>query len=431
MLDVLREWDWGLFSLIFLYMALPQFYLSYSMYLIGNAIPDTNALATIAQYQFVDLLLEVVQETFVLAIFFFVGKSLQSREGPSSSIRTTLTTLLVVSIVIAAVLFSFSSDFVSIIGTPKAIQEITATYLKIKTAAVPIFLLSAGSIVIVETLNRKKLILTLAIMQVIYRFIFDSLFYGGYSFSLDMGVLGVAWAEAFSSFALLITALILIRHSITDRLHNWKELFSFRDWETYIRVGSWSGLDSLVRNIAYFFLVIRLLNFLGESTIGGYYLAMHIFWSFLLVPFLVLSESSKVLIANHSENLYQVRRIWFASMIIGIILLMIWTFLLPLWRNFAEILNTNTEMVNISVRTKELLIAPYMLFALNNTTDAIFYGLGRTKYIAYQNVITNGFVYGGAFIFYLTGLWAPTFTSIMVLFATGILVDSILTAYYA
>jgi hypothetical protein len=72
-----------------------------------------------------------------------------------------------------------------------------------------------------------------------------------------------------------------------------------------------------------------------------------------------------------------------------------------------------------------------LLLALNNTTDAIFYGLGKTKYIAYQNVITNVVVYGGAFIAYLTGLWVPTFTSIIVLFATGIVVDSILTAYSA
>jgi hypothetical protein len=120
-LDLLKQWDWALYLLIFLYMALPQFYRSYSIYLIGNAIPDTNALATVAQYQFVDLLLEVVQETFVLAIFFFVGKGLQSREGPGAPIRTALTTILLVSIVLAAVLFSFSSSFVSIIGTPAAI----------------------------------------------------------------------------------------------------------------------------------------------------------------------------------------------------------------------------------------------------------------------------------------------------------------------
>jgi hypothetical protein len=62
-------------------MALPRFYRSYSVYLIGNAIPDTNALATVAQWQFIELLLEVVQETFVLAIFFFVGRGMQRSEG--------------------------------------------------------------------------------------------------------------------------------------------------------------------------------------------------------------------------------------------------------------------------------------------------------------------------------------------------------------
>ena len=49
-------------------MALPRFYRSYSVYLIGNAIPDTNALATVAQWQFIEFLLEVVQETFMAII---------------------------------------------------------------------------------------------------------------------------------------------------------------------------------------------------------------------------------------------------------------------------------------------------------------------------------------------------------------------------
>jgi Na+-driven multidrug efflux pump len=166
----------------------------------------------------------------------------------------------------------------------------------------------------------------------------------------------------------------MIRHRLIVKLSNWRELFSFKDWKTYLRVGSWSGLDSLVRNVAYFFLIIRLLNLLGENYIGGYYLTMHIFWSFLLVPFLALSESSKVLVANHSENLEQVRRLWAGSMIIGLLLLLFWAVLLPFWRGFAGILNSNAAIVDISVQAMALLIVPYMLFALNNTTDAIFTG---------------------------------------------------------
>ena len=428
---LLGQWDWGLFLLIFLYMALPRFYRSYSIYLIGNAIPDTNALATVAQWQFIELLLEVVQETFVLAIFFFVGRGIQRSEGPGPPIRTALTSILLFSFVLAAVLFIMSDNFVAIIGTPESIQVTTSQFLKIKTATIPLFLLSMASIVIVETVNRKRYILTIAILQVIYQFVFDSLFYGGYTFSLNLGVLGVAWSEIVSGSCLFITTLFLLRHIIFDKVKSLLSFFTLKDWRIYLRVGGWSGLDSLVRNVAYFFMIVRLLNLLGGSSIGGYYLAMHIIWSFLLVPILALSESTKVLIANHSEDIYRVRQIWYSALVIGGIIVLIWLVLLPFWGDFAGFLNSNNEIVDYSEKAMVILIVPYVLLALNLVTDSIFYGVGKTQYQAYQAIITNGSVYIIAFILYLTGIWSPSFTSILILFGIGILVDSLLTVYYA
>jgi Na+-driven multidrug efflux pump len=377
---LLGQWDWGLFLLIFLYMALPRFYRSYSVFLIGNAIPDTNALATVAQWQFIELLLEIVQETFVLAIFFFVGRGMQRSEGPGQPIRTALTSILLFSIVLAAVLFGMSDNFVAIIGTPESIRVITSQFLQIKTATIPLFLLSMASIVIVETVNRKRYILTIAILQVIYQFIFDSLFYGGYTFSLNLGVLGVAWSEIASGSCLFITTLFLLRQIIFDKVRNLLSFFTFKEWRIYLRVGGWSGLDSLVRNVAYFFMIVRLLNFLGESSIGGYYLAMHIIWSFLLVPILALAESTRVLIANHSEDIFKVRQLWYSALIIGGIIVLVWLVLLPFWGDFASFLNSNSAIVDYSEKAMVILIAPYVLLALNMVTDSIFYGVGKTQY---------------------------------------------------
>jgi len=427
----LKHWDWGLFLLIFLYMALPRFYRSYSVYLIGNAIPDTNALAIVAQWQFIELLLEVVQETFVLAIFFFVGRGMQRSEGPGPPIRTALTSILLFSSVLAVILFVLSDNFVAVMGTPESIREITSQFLRIKTATIPLFLLSMASVIIVETVNRKRFILALAVLQVFYLFIFDSLFYGGYPFSLNLGVLGVAWSEVAAGSCLFITTLILLRHIIFDKVRNFVSFFTLKDWRIYFWVGGWSGLDSLVRNVAYFFMIVRLLNLLGESSIGGYYLAMHILWSFLLVPILALSESTKVLVANHSADIYKVRRIWYSALVIGGIIIMLWLVLLPFWGNFADFLNPNNEIVSYSTKAMLILIVPYILLALNLVTDSIFYGVGKTQYQAYQAIITNGSVYVIAFVAYLTNLWTPTFNSILILFGIGIVVDSILTVYYA
>ena len=223
----------------------------------------------------------------------------------------------------------------------------------------------------------------------------------------------------------------MIRKTLFEKVKSIKSFFAFKDLKIYLRVGGWSGLDSLVRNFAYFFMVVRLLNLLGQDTIGGYYLAMHIFWSFLLVPILALSESAKVLIANHSGDISRVRILWYSSLVIGGIIVILWLIFLPFWGTVAGFLNSNTEVVNFSNKAMGLLVIPYILLALNLVTDSIFYGVGKTRYMAYQAIITNGTVYVIAFLLYLTSVWAPTFTSIMILFGIGIVVDSILTVYYA
>ena len=68
----------------------------------------------------------------------------------------------------------------------------------------------------VETINRKKLILATAFLNLGYRFVLDSLFYGGYSFSLEFGILGVAWSDTLAALAVLVTIFLMIRPMIRE-----------------------------------------------------------------------------------------------------------------------------------------------------------------------------------------------------------------------
>ena len=111
--------------------------------------------------------------------------------------------------------------------------------------------------------------------------------------------------------------------------------------------------------------------------------------------------------------------------------MLIWLVLLPFWGDFAGFLNSNNDIVDYSEKAMVILIVPYVLLALNLVTDSIFYGVGKTQYQAYQAIITNGSVYVIAFLLYLTDFWSPSFTSTLILFGIGILVDSLLTVYYA
>lgn len=454
-----RAWDWRLFLFILLFIGLPNIYQLYRIYLIGNELPDPGSLAIVSQWQFVGLVVEIFQEATVLAIFFFLGSQLRSGAAVQlDRAKSVLTFIFLASLVFSAAVFVFRDAFITLIGTSPEIQEQTRSFLGISIFSIPFTLLAAAIVVLFEALNLRLLVLILAVVNLLLRFALDSLFFGGYAFSLAADVQGVAWATLLSSVGLFVVGLFLLLLDRTVRLDEMKTptsyvglfvmgltlllrakavrldelktLPSFADMRQYLRVGLGSGLDSLIRNVAYFFMIIRIVNAIGPAEIGGYYLTIQILWGFMLVPVLAFADSAKALVANAAADLYQVRRLWLSAMTITAAMMLIWIALLPAFPAFARFLNDDPDTLRWAATAMGILFVPYVLFSFNTVIDSVFYGIGKTKYLAYQALLTNGTVYLAAFLFYAAGWWQPTFAGVMFLFALGILVDSILTLFF-
>lgn len=427
----LQAWDWRLFLFILLFLGLPNVYQLYRVHLVGNAIPDPGSLAIISQWQFVGLVVEVFQEATVLAIFFFLGS--QIRSGQSVQLdraKSVFTFIFLASLVFAVGVFFFRDAFITLIGTSAEIQQQTRGFLGISIFSIPFTILAAAIVVMFESLGMRTLVFVMAIVNVLLRFVLDSLFFGGYGFSLDADVMGVGWSTLLASMGLFVAGaalLLLTRGTFSAAL---KTAPSFADMKEYLRVGLGSGADSLIRNVAYFFMIIRIVNTIGAEEIGGYYVAIQILWSFMLVPVLAFADSAKALVANASGDIAKVRTLWRSSMLITAGMMVIWIALSPAFPTFAGLLTDDQATVGWAVTAFGILFVPYVLFSFNTVIDSVFYGLGKTHYMAYQSILTNGTVYLVAFLLYAAGLWQPTFESVMALFALGILVDSFLTVFF-
>ncbi len=428
----LALWDWRLFTFIFLFLALPGVYQLYRVHLIGNAIPDPSALAIVAQWQFVNLVIEVFQEATVLAIYFFVGSRIASSSLVQlDRLKSVLVFIFIVSVVFAAAVFALRGSFVEIVATPEAIQAETRDFLGLTVLGTPFVLLYAASIVILQALNKRALILGMAFLNLLVRFAFDSLLFGGYGFSLDAGVIGVAWSSILASILLFTVAMYALLATMRVSASALLAMPTFQDLRTYVGVGAGSGLDSLVRNVAYFVMIIRIVNSIGTEEIGGYYLSIQIFWSFMLVPVLAFADSAKALFANNSGQIVRVRQLWRTSMIVVAVMMVAWLVFVPFWAMAARALNPDETTIAFATTAFAVLFVPYVLFSFNTVTDSLFFGLGKTRYMAYQSILTNGTIYVVAFLLYVSGLWEPDFLSVMLLFGLGILVDSILTTLFA
>ena len=426
-----KVWDWRLFLFILLFLGLPNVYQLYRVYLIGSELPDPGSLAIVSQWQFVGLTVEVFQEATVLAIFFFLGS--QIRSGAAVQLdraKSVFTFIFLASLIFAAGVFLFRDVFISLIGTPNEIQEQTRSFLGVSIFSVPFTMLAAAIIVLFESLGLRWLVFIMAIANVALRFGMDSLFFGGHAFSLQADVVGVGWSTLLASLLLFLIGLVLLLRAKNVRLVRLKTPPSFTDMREYLRVGLGSGVDSLVRNLAYFFMIIRIVNTIGATEIGGYYIAIQILWSFMLVPVLAFADSAKALIANAANDLGRVRRLWHASMIITAGMMVVWIAVVPAFKGAAGLLTDDAETVEWAVTAFGILFVPYVLFSFNTVMDSVFYGIGLTKYLAYQSILTNGSVYLIAFLLYLSGAWEVSFEGVMVLFSLGILVDSFLTLFF-
>lgn len=421
-------WDWRLFLGILLFIGLPNVYQLYRVHLIGNEIPDPGSLAVVSQWQFVGLVVEVFQEATVLAIFFFLGS--QIRRGAAIQMdraKSVLTFIFLSSIAFSIGVFIFRDAFITLIGTSADIQEQTKAFLGISIFSIPFTLLAAATIVLFESLGLRRFVFFMAVFNVALRFVLDSVLFGGYAFSQDAGVLGVGWATLLASVGLFGAGMILLLWTKSIPSGFFTTPPTFAGMRDYLRVGLGSGADSLIRNVFYFFMIIRIVNTIGSTEIGGYYLAIQILWSFMLVPVLALADSAKALVANASDDRQQVKSLWYASMLITAIMMVAWVALFPVFPAAADALSGDAETVRWAVTAFGILFVPYVLLSFNVVMDSVFYGVGKTKYLAYQSFVTNGTVYVVAFLLYVLDLWAPTFEGVMALFALGIVVDSFLT----
>ena len=97
----------------------------------------------------------------------------------------------------------------------------------------------------------------MALVNVLLRFGLDSLFFGGHGFSLEGDVTGVGWATLLASMGLLLVGFILLFQAKRVPQGYLTTRPTFAGLGEYLRVGLGSGADSLIRNVAYFFMQDR------------------------------------------------------------------------------------------------------------------------------------------------------------------------------
>ena len=366
-----------------------------------------------------NLLYEIINEAIILPLFYFIGKVATDKKEFTNRVKTGLLMSFGIYLVLSAVIVCFAKQLLSSMATDLSIIDASATYIRIESVANIFLILSQFILVALVTINKSKYLYILTIARLILSLLCDTFLVSNLPISLNLGVNGIGYSNIIVNIVLLVISLMLLAKENINVFSKAKLNFAWA--KEFIKIGGISGVESLVRNVAYMVMISRMVNVVGEQ--GTYWVANNFIWGWLLLPVLQLGELIKQETATDKEN---VRKNSLGYFGLTAITSALWFISIPLWKPFMANVLQFTEVDKL-FQLVLVLVGFYVLYAFQNVFDSIFYGLGKTNYMLFESVVTNTVYYGIAFILYATGVWTPSLIGIALLFGIGNAFDSIVS----
>ena len=405
------------FALLILGFA-PTVYNTVRVFFLGQ-LPGEWSYSIAGQLSWVNLLYEILNEAIILPLFYFVGTVKNNKKEFTNRVRTGMLISFLVYAALSAVVFVFAEQLLMLMAADTAILAESVAYIRIESIANIFIVLTQFALVALVTMNKRKYLYLLTGARLMLCLVTDTFLVSGLPFSANLGVNGIGYSNIIVNALLLAVSLLLLER---EEIRIFKrEKWSFSWAKEFMKVGGLSGLESLVRNIAYMVMIARMVNMVSEQ--GTYWVANNFIWGWLLMPVLQLGELIKQEIATDKNNL---QRNTLGYLGITGFICVLWFVSIPVWKLFMSQILGFTDVDKL-FSLVVLLIGFYVLFAFQNVFDATFYGLGKTNYMLFESVITNTIYYGIAFVLYVTGIWVPTLTGIALLFGIGNAFDSIVS----
>lgn len=415
----LKTVNYRLWFAILATMLLPTVYQTVRIYFLGD-IPSDWGVNIASQLSWVNLLYEVVQEAMILPLFFLLGKSLQNREEFANKVRTGLSVTAIVYLIVSVIIVACARPLVIFMAQNGELIDATVTYIRLETLAALFSTLWRFMMLVLVTVKKDRYLYIVLGVQMALSVVLDTFLVSNLSVSANMGVNGIAVTNIVVNSLILILAIVLLKREKIAVFS--REKWDFRWLKEWFKVGKFSGMESLLRNLVFMIMVVRMVNLVAEQ--GNYWIANNFIWQWLLLPGLALADLIKKEVGENKEN---IRDKTFGYITLVMIFALVWLVSIPLWKPFLQYVMNAAEYETVY---KIVLIETgfYMTFLFNSCIfDSTFYGLGKTNYMLIQSMCIDGFYYGVMFILYLSGIFVPTLLGICLMFGIGMALDFVPT----
>ena len=417
-LNAFKNFNWKLFLVLVVVSLVPALYQTLRIYFLGN-MPNEYGVNIASQLSWVNLLYEIIQEAFILPLFYLLGKSILNKEELENKTKTGLLISGFSYLILSIIIIIFAKPLCEFMASDKNVINETITYIRLETIASVFMILSKFITVLLVTLSKEKYMYFLLFIQMVLSIVLDTFFLSSLKYSLNLGVNGIAFSNIIVSIILVILSLLFLRKEDINIFN--KEKLDFKWLKEYGKIALFSGLESFIRNIAFMLMISRLVNVIMEE--GTYWVSNNFIWTWLLLPSSALYDVIKKETAENKEN---IRYKTLGYLILSLLFSFLWFLSIPLWKPFIKYV-LNASDVDTIIYIVLIQSGFYIIYIFNCIFDGTIYGRGKTLYMLIESICTNCIYYLLMFILWKTGIFVPTLKSISLMFGVGMAVDFIPT----
>lgn len=397
-----KTFDWKMYLALCLLALVPAIYQTVITKLITiNTNP--GALDIIGQMEWFDLIDETICAFLIVPMYSVLSKAYKKENFNKVVFK------LGIIVVGLYALFSIGTFFwgVGMINymNPNEIDVAAAyRYLSLETIAFMVGIVFSYACVVFLVIDKSRYMYAFLVAKILLALLSD------FALIPSMGIDGIAVSNiiANSIMGVLAVVLLVVIKQIRPGKFTKEDLPHLKDWG---RVGLFAGGQQFIDNIVYALMICKLVNAVSES--GNYWVANNFIWGWLLIPITCLVE---IIRKDAGADGYKLKQINYYS--ITAFTLIVWFALIPSYQWFfgtVEGLDNPGKIFEIVVKN----LGFYVAYAFSQIPDAIFVGMGKTKYNAINSLFCNIVYYGIWFILYKTGAVVMTMDMIIVMFGVG------------
>lgn len=368
-----------------------------------------NAIKILGQLSLLTIIFKIFEESLLNPLYKMFNKdNLYSDNEKCYIAKKFLFFYFVMTTVFTLLIFIFNNAIIYVSCIPEYIFKDVVLFFKIYIIACGIGVISKYLYTFnIINKNTRQIFLYFLIKLIGSVFLLLLLVP---KFTLGLGVNGIAITE-------LIVNLFSVLFFVVDFVNIKRCPIKFNK-KQYLKLLFFAFLETFIRNIIYYFVILVLLNKLDNQDL--YFVANEYIWSFMLIPVLAQSTLVKQEISSNSESSlkpYFINSLWL--IVYMIVLIPVSLFLFKYVYNLPNYMDCFYTLIK--------LFPGYIIFVFDSIIESYFYSKGLLHHILIQNLITNIGVYLISFIMIIFNIWTISLNLIIILFNLGLIVSSIYT----